>query len=66
MNRMFETKKSGVIMKIKIPVLFYSSFEEEYIRKLLLQSNLSDFIAKGDVFQLYKKISKYIKRSLKN
>lgn len=65
-NRMFYVKISEVTMKLKIPVLFYLSFEEEYIRKFLLQSNLNDFIAKGDVFQLYKKISKYIKGSLKN
>ncbi|GAB5047226.1 response regulator [Thermodesulfovibrio sp. TK110] len=45
-----------------IPVLFYSSMEESFLRRLALQKRV-DYIPKGDVFKLYKKISFYIKKS---
>ncbi|MCX8034209.1 MAG: hypothetical protein N3A00_02690 [Thermodesulfovibrio sp.] len=50
-------------MKLKIPVVFYSSLEKDYLRNFLLHSNVNDLINKGDIFQLYKKIAKYIKIS---
>ncbi|WP_353683779.1 response regulator [Thermodesulfovibrio sp. 3907-1M] len=45
-----------------IPVLFYSSMDENFLKRLALQKRV-DYIPKGDVFQLYKKISFYIKKS---
>lgn len=45
-----------------IPVLFYSSLEESYLKKLKIMKGVTDYIVKGDVLQLYKKISLYIKK----
>ncbi len=38
-----------------IPVIFYSSLEESLLKRLVLQKQVRDYIAKGDVFLLYKK-----------
>ena len=51
----------------KIPVLFYSCFDEEYLRILKIKKCVTDYIIKGDIFQLYKKIAFYLnKRKLYN
>ncbi len=53
--------------KRKIPVLFYSCLDEESLRILKIKKCVCDYIVKGDIFQLYKKISFHInKRKLYN
>lgn len=47
----------------KIPIIFYSSLDEGSLRKLKFKKGATDFISKGDIFQLYKKISLYLKKS---
>ncbi|MEN2993947.1 MAG: response regulator [Thermodesulfovibrio sp.] len=47
----------------KIPVLFYSALDENYLKKLKIMKGVTDYIVKGDIFQLYRKISHYIKKS---
>ncbi len=49
----------------KIPVLFYSSLDESYLKKLKIIKGITDYILKGDIFQLYRKISLYIKNRQK-
>jgi len=51
------------IEKFRIPVLFYSSLDENYLKNLTLQKKVTDYIPKGDIFRLYKKVSFYIKNS---
>ena len=51
------------IKQFRIPVFFYSSLDENYLKKLTLQKKVTDYIPKGDVFQLFKKLSFYIKNS---
>lgn len=46
---------------IKIPVLSYLSTDEGYLNNMILQDNLSDFVENGDIFDIYKKISFYLK-----
>lgn len=49
------------LKKASITVLLYSSLNETYLKSLSLQKRL-DYIPKGDIFQLYKKISFYMKK----
>lgn len=49
----------------KIPVLFYSSLDESCLKKLKITKGITDYILKGDIFQLYRKISLYIKNRQK-
>ncbi len=50
-----------------IPILFYSCLDEESLRILKMKKCVCDYIVKGDIFQLYKKISFYInKKKLNN
>lgn len=60
-DRLYDLLENNV-KTAKIPVLFYSSLEESYLKMLTLQKKALDYIPKGDVFQLYKKISFYIKK----
>ncbi|ACI21488.1 MULTISPECIES: response regulator [Thermodesulfovibrio] len=53
---------STYIKAQKIPVLFYSSIDETHLKKLKIMKGVTDYIIKGDIFQLYKKISLYIKK----
>ncbi|GLI52849.1 response regulator [Thermodesulfovibrio yellowstonii] len=53
---------SSYIKAQKIPVLFYSSIDETCLKKLKIIKGATDYIIKGDIFQLYKKISLYIKK----
>lgn len=53
---------SSYIKAKKIPVLFYSSIDETYLKKLKIMKGATDYIIKGDIFQLYKKISLYIQK----
>lgn len=46
---------------IKIPVLSYFSADKGYLNNMILQENLSDFVENGDIFDIYKKISSYLK-----
>ncbi len=45
-----------------IPVLFYSSLDESSLRTLKIKKGATDYIVKGDIFQLYRKISSYMKK----
>lgn len=49
---------------IKIPVLSYLSADEGCLNYMMLQDNLSDFVEEGDVFDIYKKISLYLKKTV--
>jgi len=60
-EKLYDLLKNN-LKKANIPVLLYSSLNENYLKSLALQKRL-DYIAKGDVFQLYKKISFYIKKA---
>ncbi|MGB9934868.1 MULTISPECIES: response regulator [Thermodesulfovibrio] len=53
---------STYIKAQKIPVLFYSSIDETHLKKLKIMKGVTDYIIKGDIIQLYKKISLYIKK----
>ncbi|MEJ5227002.1 response regulator [Thermodesulfovibrio sp.] len=46
-----------------IPVLFYSSLDESELRKLKISKGVADYISKGDIFQLFKKVSSYIRKN---
>ncbi len=48
--------------KSKIPVLFYSSYDEVYLREMKTLKGIADYIVKGDIFQLYRKISLHMKK----
>ncbi len=52
--------------KSKIPVLFYSSYDEGYLRKMKIMKGVADYIVKGDIFQLYRKISLHMKKRRSN
>lgn len=46
-----------------IPVLFYSSLDESELRKLKISKGVTDYISKGDIFQLFKKVSSYMRKN---
>jgi hypothetical protein len=50
------------LMKREILMLFYSSVDDGNIKKLMLNEKLLDYVVKGDVFQLYKKVSYFMKK----
>jgi CheY-like chemotaxis protein len=43
-----------------IPVVFYSSNDEDSLRRAVLEHGVKGYIAKGDVFDLRKKVARYL------
>ncbi|MCS7214721.1 MAG: response regulator [Thermodesulfovibrio sp.] len=54
----------NLVKEKKIPVLFYSAMDESYLKKLKIMKGITDYIVKGDIFQLYRKLSLYMNRKL--
>ena len=43
-----------------IPIVFYSSNDEDSLRKAVAEHGVRGYIAKGDVFDLRKKVARYL------
>jgi len=44
----------------EIPIVFYSSNDEDSLRKAVVEYGVKGYIAKGDVFELRKKVASYL------
>ncbi|MCX7987844.1 MAG: response regulator [Thermodesulfovibrio sp.] len=52
------------VSTLKVQVLYYSSLDNIHLNNLILQENLTDFVEKGDIFQLYRKIASYLRKKV--
>lgn len=43
-----------------IPIVFYSSNDEDNLRKAVVEYGVKGYIAKGDIFELRKKVASYL------
>ncbi len=59
-NKIFEEENTI----IKIPVLSQFSIDKSYLNNMILHGNLSDFVENGDIVEIYKKISFYLKNTI--